>query len=496
MLLVIEDINDELFRRAADNYPLRTDKPDWESVVNKMNAANNSEEPDPAPKKRNRYSRYLLLLLLLIPFAIFEKNNFRQKSFTPVNNNNASQDKNAGKDEDKKISAGNKETNDKNPQTTTPQLSNTTAKQITAAVEPASVQNKAVNTNNSSTSIAKNNNLNNSIIADGNTNKHITPSSKFRSGINAKNAPVTAADDIAGTTGIAGSTKNKKKKKIKSNSSIAIIASVPEEDGSVNNIAAADPKQDKTTVDVTDNKLPKTDSTAKEKIRSADSTAKKTEKEIAKADDNKTGKEKNKKKEREKHFYVGLVAAPDFSAVKLQSMKKIGFNYGFLLGYKLTNKLSIETGLLQDKKYYSTNGKYFSVKELYVGGGYNATIEYATGACKMLEIPLNITYTFRQKNTSSWFGSAGMSSYFMQHEDYVYDLYHNGYRYPKAFDYDNKSTAFFAVVNIGAGYTHKIGKIGDLRIEPYLRLPVSKIGTGNLPIQSGGVFIGFTKKIF
>jgi hypothetical protein len=52
------------------------------------------------------------------------------------------------------------------------------------------------------------------------------------------------------------------------------------------------------------------------------------------------------------------------------------------------------------------------------------------------------------------------------------------------------------VINISAGYTYKLGKIGDLRFEPYIKLPVSKIGTGNLPIQSGGIFIGFTKDIF
>jgi len=114
----------------------------------------------------------------------------------------------------------------------------------------------------------------------------------------------------------------------------------------------------------------------------------------------------------------------------------------------------------------------------------------------MLEWPLNVTYNFRQKAKSQLFVSAGVSSYFMKDESYVYDISHNGYRYPYSYAYKNKSTALFAVINLSAGYTLRLGKIADLRIEPYIKLPVSKIGTGELPIQSSGVMIGLTKTIF
>jgi hypothetical protein len=84
----------------------------------------------------------------------------------------------------------------------------------------------------------------------------------------------------------------------------------------------------------------------------------------------------------------------------------------------------------------------------------------------------------------------------MQKESYIYDVDYNGYRYPKSYDYSNKSTSLFAVINISAGFTYKLGKIGDLRLQPYFKLPVNKIGTGELPIQSAGVYLGFTKNIF
>jgi hypothetical protein len=71
MLHVSDDNNDELFRRAADNYPLRTDNPDWEALFNKVNAGISSSTPEIVAPKRKNY-RFLVLLLLLFPLAIFE----------------------------------------------------------------------------------------------------------------------------------------------------------------------------------------------------------------------------------------------------------------------------------------------------------------------------------------------------------------------------------------------------------------------------------------
>ena len=223
-------------------------------------------------------------------------------------------------------------------------------------------------------------------------------------------------------------------------------------------------------------------------------TAKKIDKEIAKTETKPGKKETKKDKGSNKHFYVGPIAGPDFSTIKLQSVKKTGINFGFIAGYKINKRFSVETGILKDKKFYSSKGQYFSTKNIYLPP--NATIEFVDGECNMLEWPLNVTYSFRQRARSGLFVSAGVSSYFMKDESYVYDISHNGYRYPYSYSYKNRSTTLLAAINISAGYTLKLGKIVDLRIEPYIKLPVSKIGTGKLPIQSGGVMIGFTKTFF
>ena len=52
MLHVNEDNNDELFRKAAEDYFLGTDNPDWQTFVNKMNSGVSPAMDETATKKK------------------------------------------------------------------------------------------------------------------------------------------------------------------------------------------------------------------------------------------------------------------------------------------------------------------------------------------------------------------------------------------------------------------------------------------------------------
>ncbi len=495
MLQINEDINDELFRRAAESYPLKTDNPDWEPVLNKMNADASSTGAEPVAKKRKNNYRFLLLLLLMIPLAIFE-NKRSEINESLAGKSNTTKDKVIAKS----TTAGqnnpvtNLNNNDAKSQSPVNDQAQKTEK--TTEVEPVPVQISTQKNNNSITPVTgiKTNTVDDNAVAT-NSKQHF--SSKQRSRVKIKNAQASADEEVVVRY---PDSKNKSKKKtpvipvknIVINTEKEAITSL-EKDAAPEvkaEVAEAGKKTETLTTEDSKEQAP----ADKNKTATTDTISKKVEKEITKKNEPIAAKEIKKDKTRTKHFYAGLIAAPDLSTIKLQSLKKVGFNYGFLIGYKLTKKISIEAGLLQDRKYYSTKGKYFSTKNVYLYP--NATIEYVDGVCKMLELPINVSYTFSKKARSTWFGSVGVSSYFMQHESYTYDISYNGYRYPKDYDYSNKSTSLLALINISAGYTYKLGRIGDLRFEPYIKLPVNKIGTGELPIQSAGIFIGFTKDIF
>ncbi|MBS1935023.1 MAG: outer membrane beta-barrel protein, partial [Bacteroidetes bacterium] len=203
---------------------------------------------------------------------------------------------------------------------------------------------------------------------------------------------------------------------------------------------------------------------------------------------NNTAPAQKKNNIKAKYFYAGIVAAPDFSTIKMQSIKGSGYTAGILLGYKFSSNLSIETGAYFDSKKYYTDGKYFSTKN--VSWLRYTDLKHVDGWCNMIDVPVNLRYNFSATKKNSWFAAAGLSTYFMFKENYTYDYEYNGSYYNSSAGYTKGSQNWFSIINISAGYEHNIGKTGSLRLEPYLKVPLTGMGTGSLPIMSVGLNIG------
>src|SRR5687768_4698087 len=78
----VNDDMDDLYRRAAEDYPLKTDSGDWNKVLDKMQAGGEGK----IPVKRDR-SRYFLLLalipLVLICTTYIKNDRFKDAPSTP-----------------------------------------------------------------------------------------------------------------------------------------------------------------------------------------------------------------------------------------------------------------------------------------------------------------------------------------------------------------------------------------------------------------------------
>lgn len=193
-------------------------------------------------------------------------------------------------------------------------------------------------------------------------------------------------------------------------------------------------------------------------------------------------------------WYAGIIAGPEVSVVKMQNLHKMGFNAGIIAGVQFNQSIQLETGLLFDRKYYKSKGEYFKTDKLTLPAG--TTIKEVSGFCNMIEIPLNINLIIKQKPRSNFFISGGVSSYIMKKEVYEFEVIRYGYAYPRAMNYDNPGSYAFAAINLGAGYNKVIGKKGNLRIVPSVKLPLKKMGTGSMPIQTAILYLGYTQKIF
>lgn len=202
------------------------------------------------------------------------------------------------------------------------------------------------------------------------------------------------------------------------------------------------------------------------------------------------------KAKRQSYLYAGILAAPDLSTVKFQSTKGVGSTFGILIGYAFNSHWAIETGAYVDRKRYYTDGEYFSKEKINLPS--NIDLVNADGTCYMWEIPLNVRYTFNPERKTRWFATAGLSTYLMNREKYNFkEKYYGGtWTWPYYRDWKKSSQYPFSIIGFSVGFEQRLGNVGNLRIEPYVRVPLGGIGTGNLPILSTGINIGITRRLW
>jgi hypothetical protein len=173
------------------------------------------------------------------------------------------------------------------------------------------------------------------------------------------------------------------------------------------------------------------------------------------------------------------------STVKFQSVNNLGFSLGALIGYRFNNLLSVETGLIWDKKYYYSNGEYY--KKDGVALPPTTTLD---GSCSMFEIPVAIRFDFATKKNHGFFAKTGLSSYLMTSENYTFNSSLNPY--PYHVKNDSLRNNIFSILQISGGYERVISDKTKVRVEPYVKIPLQGIGKGDMPIASFGIYIGIT----
>jgi hypothetical protein len=412
---------DDLFRRAAENYPLRTDSADFNRVLAGMQKAEAASIADDKLKKNS--TGKLLWLLLLIPFIWICNGNYfvqQKESKQPVSVYSKTDLKSAAFEQNK-LSTPLSTSIERN-QTNISAATQTDRKSFAAAYPRIQVQ------------------------------EYLTDEQKIE-----KDKKITVLNNSN-----FNNNDVEAKKEIKQQNQMESEA-----------ILAVTTKKDSASV------LNEKQEIAKDSVNPQSVVSL---------------KKLNKLQNKTKKFYAGVMAGPDASFVKMQSVSKIGINAGIVVGFQLNKKLSIETGALFTKKYYYSDGKYFNRNKLTIPA--NIIIENVDGDCNMIEWPIMLRYTFKTTTKHRLSAAAGLSSYFMKNESYDYMYNNAGSFYSRYKTYNQPSNFWFAAVNVGVGYTKNFGKFGSLHIEPYIKIPVQGLGIGSLPITSSGLLIGWTKKLF
>ena len=187
-------------------------------------------------------------------------------------------------------------------------------------------------------------------------------------------------------------------------------------------------------------------------------------------------------------FYVGILYALDKSSIQLEPNKGMGYSWAITLGYHLNKKWSFETGLHIEKKELYTTGANFDKTTL----GATGNILWIESEKNLIEIPLTLKRDIFQQNRHSVFATIGLSSYIVNKETNEYEEDVSGAIQTETVVFNKNISTIFSTLNFSLGYQYKLGKIGNIRIEPYFNLPIGVIGKSKTPIISKGIFIGWT----
>ncbi len=371
----LENDMDDLFQKAGELYPLKTTGSDWDAVAGKLQNQSPGEVQDlsgPAAVRSRRRTWLLLLLLIPLSLGIFyysgnpDKGHPNASSAKPLSTPVDQKKKNTVIPDKLLIPVGpadnNKTTASDNIQTTSGKKNTTENSSMNGSL---SIKNKRL-----------------LYAAGGNqvTTNNIPNSKKQISSADDK-----AASDLNSNNSTQGSKETGAAVENKSdNNSSPVTGSLHKTE--VAAVPAAISTEHETTAAIN-----KTDKTEPSKQTSQDSSL--------------TKKKTNTNSKQSKGFYVGLFAGPDVSTVKFQSVNNLGFSLGALIGYRFNNRLSVETGLIWDKKYYYSNGEYYKKN-----GAPLPPTTTLDGNCSMFEIPVDIRFDFATQKNHGFFAKTGLSS--------------------------------------------------------------------------------------
>ncbi|WP_276374161.1 hypothetical protein [Chryseolinea sp. H1M3-3] len=188
---------------------------------------------------------------------------------------------------------------------------------------------------------------------------------------------------------------------------------------------------------------------------------------------------------------VGLIFAPEFSMTSLTEYSTPGESLGLRIGYQLTNRFNIHTGLIRsNKKYIGDGNDYAPRNPLYWQIRTNGVVpEEIDSRCLVYELPVGIQFDAIQTEKSRVFIAGSISSYFMISQAYDYTFESPNPGADKGWRSAGSESYWFNIGMVSAGYERYVYRSFAIGIEPYLKISLSEIGWPNVKLFSTGAYV-------
>ncbi len=158
---------------------------------------------------------------------------------------------------------------------------------------------------------------------------------------------------------------------------------------------------------------------------------------------------------------------------------------GGALEYRYASKYALSIELLYQKmNYRAGRGEYIPPKGFWTRK--IAPVE-TVGQCTVLEMPVLLKYYPRSAGRSGPFAGAGFTSFFLLNEGYHYLYEQTDPDLIRWWRTDEGSRHWFAIGRLSLGYQKALSPRMALQAAPYLQVPLSGIGHGQVKLYSAGI---------
>jgi hypothetical protein len=191
--------------------------------------------------------------------------------------------------------------------------------------------------------------------------------------------------------------------------------------------------------------------------------------------------------EKRSKISLGVTYSPDYSRPDFSTAYTgTGYRFGLKGEYQITDQLFLKTGVLLSKVHYSATGQQYNPPGYWNQG----TQPSETNAiCLIFEIPVGLKYNVLNFDQSRFFSTAALSSYIMLNEEYRFS-YSSAYPgLQEQMKIKNGSRHFLNHLNLSIGYEYDLTPAMSVRTEPFINLPMSGVGWGDVRFYSMGGFI-------
>ena len=190
---------------------------------------------------------------------------------------------------------------------------------------------------------------------------------------------------------------------------------------------------------------------------------------------------------------LGIGYSPDFSTVGIGNFVSPGSRWAVIGEFGFSKRFLLNTGIVWVSNKYEAYGEDYHAPSRYWKNGIIA--EQAYGECKMIDIPLNLRYNIILMGKHQLFVSGGASTYFVMKEDYYFHYEQDDPDLPDYWGTDKMTVYPFGIINFSFGYQYELSRKSSFQIEPFIKIPTTGIGWGNVDLHTIGVYFMYKYQI-